>query len=356
MKRHPAFLICALVLVAAFPPAQAQSPPKVVRSPQVVPPDDMKWGTYKQATPAGSKVAILYGNPENVAGGPFVIRVRASDGASAGPQWHSVDLHITVLQGLLVFAEGNAFDASNAKELTPGSYIQVPRGARYTLIAKGETEYQVQGNAVLRTYPVIAPAAAAVTPVVFTEEQKQKVEFDAAVAAFNRASRAGDQSALQGAVRGDFERIARGGGRYAASAQEYLNTRFTAGPPLVQSGACPVIPALKERGWVVQEPKTGDVVATGLLDNRLVWTNCPSPRFPERASARTTPAKPSTMKLAVVLDEAGTVVTVKLRGGIAPPGYYEAAEAAVRLWKTNPPRAKGVAVRTEVSVDIPFTP
>lgn len=356
MKRLFVLQMGALLLTSALGTANAQSPPKVVRSPQVVPPDEMKWGTYKQATPAGSKVAILYGNPENVGGGPFVMRVRAADGSSVGPQWHSVDLHITVLQGTLAFGEGNVYDESKAQRLNPGSYIQVPRGSPYTLVARGETEYQVQGNAVLRTYAVAppAPVTAAQPPAVSTEEQKQKTEFDAAVAAFTRASRASDQSALQGSVRREFERIARGGGRYATSAQEYLTTRFGQTPALVQSGACPVIPALKDRGWIVQEPKAGDVVATGLLDNRLVWTNCPTPRFPDLA--RTTTPRPTTLKLAVTLDEAGRVVTVKLRGGIAPPGYYEAAEAAVRQWKTNPPRAKGVAVRTEVSVDIPFTP
>jgi TonB family protein len=353
MKRFSVVLLGALLLTSAW--VTAQSPPKVVRSPQVVPPDEMKWGTYKQATPAGAKVAILYGNPENVGGGPFVIRVRAADGASVGPQWHSVDLHITVLQGHLLFGEGNPFDESKAQQLNPGSYIQVPRGLPYTIMAKGETEYQVQGNAVLRTYAVPAPApVAAPSPAAPTEEQRQKTEFDAAVAAFTRASRANDQTALQGPVRREFERIARGGGRYAGSAQEYLSTRFAPGVAMVQAGGCPVIPALKDRGWIVQEPKAGDVVATGLLDNRLVWTNCPTPRFPDLA--RTTASRPTTLKLAVTLDERGSVVTVKLRGGIAPPGFYEAAEAAVRQWKTNPPRAKGVAVRTEVSVDIPFTP
>jgi TonB family protein len=65
-------------------------------------------------------------------------------------------------------------------------------------------------------------------------------------------------------------------------------------------------------------------------------------------------ARTGAVKLAVTVDENGNVVSVKTRGGMAPPGYLDAATSAVRLWKTNPPRAKGMPVRTEVSVDIPY--
>jgi TonB family protein len=353
MARYPLLLIALSALViAGFAAAQTKQAP-TVRTPRVVAPEEMQWGSYKQATPAGAKVALLYGNPENVAGGPFVLRVKAADGSSAGPQWHTVDLHLTVIQGGVLFAEGTAFDEKRARTVATGGYVQIPRGVRYTVVARGETTYQLQGNAPLKTYLVRSapPVAVAAAP---TDEQKQKAEFDAAVAAYSRASQAGDQGSLFGPVRAQFERIARGGGHYAAPAQDYLNTRFPAPPaPVGQSGSCPAIPTLQDRGWIVQEPKAGDFVATGLLDQKLTWISCPSPSFPARTA---TTARPGTIKLAVTLDERGSVVGVKLRGGISPPGFYEAATNAVRQWKTNPPRAKGVPVRTEVSLDIPFSP
>lgn len=346
--------LCIMLLMpVSFGFAQAKQSTKKTQAPkvrpaQVVAPEQMRWGTYKQATPAGSKVAILYGNPDAGGGGPFVLRVKASDGASVGPLWHSADLHITVLRGAVVFSEGTTPDERKAQHLGPGTYVEVPKRLRYSVVVKGETEYQLQGNAPLKTFPVAAtpPTAAALA----AEEKRQKGEFDAAVAAFNKASQANNPAALQ-ASRKEFERIARGGGRYSSAAQGYLTTRFPV--EAVQQGPCPVIPALKDRGWVVQTLKPGDVVATGLLDQKLAWTACPAPRFPERAKSST--QRPGTIKMAVTVDEGGNVVNVKLRGGISPPGYYEAAAAAVRLWRTNPPRASGMPVRTEVSLDIPFS-
>jgi TonB family protein len=107
---------------------------------------------------------------------------------------------------------------------------------------------------------------------------------------------------------------------------------------------------LKDRGWVVQESRPGDVIATGLLDQKLLWVHCPMPVFPKATTARA-----GTVKLAVTVDENGSVANVKMRGGMAPSGYLEAATAAVRQWKTNPPRSKGMPVRTEISVDIPYS-
>lgn len=345
----PRFLaVCFLLLVTQFGFAQSKSSAPRVRAPKVIAAEDMSWGTYRQAVPEGANVALLYGDPEAVSGGPFVMRVKVKDGAAAGPQWHTSDLHITVLQGSLTFAEGATHEEQNAQRLGPGGYILVPRGVRYSLLAKGEAVYQIQANGPLKTYIVkTVPRTVATPPPVPAEEQRQKAEFDGAVGAFNQGSQSKNQAALQSSRR-EFERIARGGGRYASSAQEFLNSRFPV--EVIHPGACPTIPALKERGWIVQESRPGDVIATGLLDQKLAWTACPMPVFPKSATART-----GMVKLAVTVDENGNVVNVKTRGGIAPPGYLDAAAAAVRLWKTNPPRANGKPVRTEVSIDIPYS-
>lgn len=350
MGLHHVLPAC-LFLVIATPAFGGQdngspNPQRKVRAPKVLSAEEMSWGSYRQAVPEGANVALLYGDPDSVGGGPFVMRVKVKDGAAAGPQWHTSDMHITVLQGSLIFAEGTTFDEKNAQHLGAGGYVLVPRGVRYSLVARSDATYQIQANGPLKTYIVKAAPkpTIAVTPPVPTEEQRQKAEFDGAMTALNNAK---DPAALQSSRR-DLERIVRGGGRYAASAQEQLNARFPV--EVVQPGSCPTIPVLKERGWVVQESKAGDVIATGLLDQKLLWVHCPMPVFPRSATARA-----GTVKLAVTVDENGSVLNVRMRGGIAPPGYLEAATAAVRQWKTNPPRAKGMPVRTEVSVDIPYS-
>ena len=325
----------------------AKATAKAAPKPRIVPAEEIRWGGSRDATPRGSRVAILYGNPDASSGGHFVMRVKASDGASVGPQWHASDVHLTVLQGSIVFGEGAAFDERKARTLGPGGYVLVPRGLRYTVQVRGESEYQIQGNAPLKTYVVkAAPVAAA---KVSPEEQKQKAEFDAAMAAYNQAFQARDQAALQGPVKKEFERIAGGGGRYAAQAREFLSTRLA--PEIRTASGCPAIPALRDPGWVVQDLKPGDVVATGLLEPKLTWMHCPAPQFPHSARAV---AKPGVVRLAVTLDESGNVTNVKARGGLYPPGYLEAAMAAVHLWKTNPPRVKSIPVRTEISLDIPY--
>ncbi|MGZ5267984.1 MAG: cupin domain-containing protein [Caldimonas sp.] len=73
-------------------------------------------------------VEILYGDPE-VAGQPFVMRIRELPGAIVPPHSHPVDEHITVVQGSWYFALGEEFKAEALRELGPGSYAFAPMGS-----------------------------------------------------------------------------------------------------------------------------------------------------------------------------------------------------------------------------------
>ncbi len=73
-------------------------------------------------------VEVLFGDPEK-AGEPFVIRIRELPGGIIPPHRHPVDEHITVVQGTLYFAVGDAFDRASLKELKTGSYAFIPKGS-----------------------------------------------------------------------------------------------------------------------------------------------------------------------------------------------------------------------------------
>jgi quercetin dioxygenase-like cupin family protein len=73
-------------------------------------------------------VEILYGDPE-VAGEPFVMRIRELPGAIVPPHSHPVDEHITVVQGTWYFALGDEYKREALQELKAGSYAFAPQGS-----------------------------------------------------------------------------------------------------------------------------------------------------------------------------------------------------------------------------------
>jgi quercetin dioxygenase-like cupin family protein len=73
-------------------------------------------------------VQVLYGNPE-VAGEPFVMRIRELSGGVIPPHRHPVDEHITVVQGTLFFGIGDKFDKALTTELKAGGYVFIPKGS-----------------------------------------------------------------------------------------------------------------------------------------------------------------------------------------------------------------------------------
>ena len=73
-------------------------------------------------------VEILYGDPE-VAGEPFVMRIRELPGGIVPPHSHPVDEHITVVQGTWYFALGEEYKPEALQELKAGSYAFAPKGS-----------------------------------------------------------------------------------------------------------------------------------------------------------------------------------------------------------------------------------
>src|SRR5688500_13484697 len=107
------FLIAAAVLLLAI------SNPVVCQSPQ-----QHRIAPIRAMT---QDVEILYGNPE-IAGLPFVMRIRELPGGVIPPHRHPVDEHITVVQGTLYFGAGDKFDRTAMTEMKAGSYAFIPKG------------------------------------------------------------------------------------------------------------------------------------------------------------------------------------------------------------------------------------
>src|SRR5438105_2562657 len=61
-------------------------------------PDDLKWGDAPPGLPAGTKMAVLSGDPSKE-GSVFTIRAKFADGAKIPPHWHSMEEQVTVIEG-----------------------------------------------------------------------------------------------------------------------------------------------------------------------------------------------------------------------------------------------------------------
>jgi len=71
---------------------------------------------------------VIFGDPD-IAGEPFVMRIRELPGTVIPPHSHPVDEHITVLEGTFFFAVSDKFDPGLLKELKAGGYVFAPKGS-----------------------------------------------------------------------------------------------------------------------------------------------------------------------------------------------------------------------------------
>ncbi len=121
-------------------------------------------------------------------------------------------------------------------------------------------------------------------------------------------------------------------------------------PTAAQRRACPRIPS------VTNDPlnrsyRAGDTVPAELLDPPFAWSQCDPPSPPAGA---TRSAQPRVVFLSVSVDETGAVIDARPRGAIDPEGYYDAAVATIRSWRTNKPQWRGLPVKASIAVDVNF--
>lgn len=111
---------------------------------RIVQPKDVQWGDPPPALPAGAKLAVLEGDPNQP--GPFIIRLKAPNGYRVMPHWHPAAEYVTVISGSFSIGMGDKWDDKAMTRLGPGSYISLNAQAHHFAATKGpETIVQVNG-------------------------------------------------------------------------------------------------------------------------------------------------------------------------------------------------------------------
>ena len=233
-----------------------------------------------------------------------------------------------------------------------------------TLGAKGLIWYDERGN--VRHMPALAVPSNAAEPVSNApaavnagEEQPASVEkltpdaqFNVAVARFHQAVGAKDAAGLKLRVRLEFQQIAQGSGPRAKDAAAYVSSAI----PIALRGMTPW-PAIG-CGVGVPDSKTdvrsGVFAACGVLDPpKVQWVHFSWPEFP--LQARQVGLDNGLAMLSVTVDQRGAIVEAHSRVRPDSYGFSESAMQAARKWKTTVPREAGEPVRTQFSVDVPFS-
>lgn len=118
-----------LVLLLADPIAFA--PPAIV------------WRDAPPSLPAGSRIAVLEGNPR--AEGMFTMRVRVPAGAKLAPHRHPRDERVTVLSGAVELGFGTTAVRSKTRRYGAGSFYVNPPEVMHYLFFPKETVLQMTG-------------------------------------------------------------------------------------------------------------------------------------------------------------------------------------------------------------------
>jgi quercetin dioxygenase-like cupin family protein len=96
------------------------------------------------AFPAGAALAKVVADPTQP--GPYVVRVRVSDGIRLMPHIHPEDRVYTVISGVFYIGIGREFDAGRLRAYGPGSIVVLPGNTPHFHWARsGEYITQVSG-------------------------------------------------------------------------------------------------------------------------------------------------------------------------------------------------------------------
>ncbi len=103
----------------------------------------LKWGDAPPGLPAGSRVAVVSGDPSKPE--PFVIRAQLPAKYRIAPHWHPTTENITVLSGTVALGMGEKLDESAMQDLPAGGFTSLPAEMRHTFMAKTAATIQVHG-------------------------------------------------------------------------------------------------------------------------------------------------------------------------------------------------------------------
>jgi quercetin dioxygenase-like cupin family protein len=137
MKRSAIVLSALAAAVMANSEVRAQA--------NAVTPDQLK---FDRNPATGSEIAVVMGKPREP--GPFVVRVRYPAGLKAMPHSHPNDTYVTVISGVLRYAEGEKFDESKFKDYPAGSFFVIPANVPHYENATAPMEFQAHGMGPIR--------------------------------------------------------------------------------------------------------------------------------------------------------------------------------------------------------------
>jgi quercetin dioxygenase-like cupin family protein len=138
-------LITALAVALPVSRVAAQNPAESTRSTEMAlhAPTAIEWKDGPASLPAGAKFAVLEGDPTKE--GPFVMRLKVSDGYHIAPHTHPKTERVTVISGTMLLVMGDNLERSNAKKLPTGTYGFWPAGMKHAAWFEGETIIQIHG-------------------------------------------------------------------------------------------------------------------------------------------------------------------------------------------------------------------
>jgi anti-sigma factor ChrR (cupin superfamily) len=88
--------------------------------------EDVRWSDGPPSLPAGTKVAVLEGDPKQR--GLFTMRLKVPGGAKIAPHWHPREERVTVLAGSVLVGFGATFDEKAGKRFPAGAfYVNPPK-------------------------------------------------------------------------------------------------------------------------------------------------------------------------------------------------------------------------------------
>ena len=84
----------------------------------------------------GSRVATLAGDPKTGMHHTYLLLPK---GARVPPHWHSAEEWVTVVEGTVLFGQGETFDEKAGRLFGPGSFLRIPARAPHYAWTKEQT-------------------------------------------------------------------------------------------------------------------------------------------------------------------------------------------------------------------------
>ncbi|MDB5225876.1 MAG: cupin [Bacteroidota bacterium] len=143
MKTNQMRAVSVLLILFSVFTLHAQMNMGTTKDHIMVMPADIKWGEAPPGLPAGSKAAVLEGNPG--AAEMYTIRAKMPANYIIMPHYHAVDEHVTVLEGACYMGVGDKYDEKTATLMMPGAFAVMKAGTHHYFFTKKPCIIQVHG-------------------------------------------------------------------------------------------------------------------------------------------------------------------------------------------------------------------